>query len=98
MIFAAFAAAAIAGAPPIAEPTPNLYHQPAYCHDVVSREVERQKVAFNGQVPAAEYAVMRTLGGCGVPTPVGYHPSYLQPGAATADPPPKREDAPSNRR
>ena len=97
MILAAtLAAGTILGAPPIAEPTPNLYHQPVYCRDVVSREVARQTVAFNGHPPAAEYAVLRTLGGCGVPTPVGYHPTYVQPGGA--DPTLKREDAPSNRR
>lgn len=73
----------------------NLYHQPAYCGAVVQGELARQRVAFHGDVPAAQYAVERRINGCGVPTPVGYHPN-LAPGAA--DPAPKREDAPSNRR
>jgi hypothetical protein len=82
-------------APKQAERTPNLYTQPSYCHAVVENEVARQKTAFHGQMPAAEYAVLRQREGCDVPTPVGYHPS-LAPGAA--DPAAKREDAPSNRR
>jgi hypothetical protein len=94
MILALLAAASVAGAPTVAN-TPNLYHQPSYCHAVVEREVARQMTAFHGVMPAAEYAVMRTLDGCSVPTPVGYHPGQ-DPGAA--DPAVKREDAPSNRR
>lgn len=85
-------AAATATAPPIVERTPNLYHQPAHCGAVVDREVARQKVAFNGHPPMAQYAVLRELDGCSVPTPVGYHPDYLEPT------PPRREGAPSNRR
>ena len=71
-------------------PTPNLYSQPAHCKSVVQGEVARQMTAFRGQLPAAQYAVVRKLDGCDVPTPVGYHPA--------AEPSPKREDAPSNRR
>jgi hypothetical protein len=95
MIFAALSATAALALPPT-ERTPNLYHQPSYCRSVVEREVARQNTAFHGYRPAVEYAVMRTIDGCGVPTPVGYHPS-LEPGAA--DPTgPMREDGPSNRR
>ncbi|MBS0333290.1 MAG: hypothetical protein JSS35_11020 [Proteobacteria bacterium] len=96
MILAALAAAVAVTPPPGAvtreAPMPNLFHQPASCRQVVEKEVERQRVAFDGALPAAQYAVVRKLDGCGVPTPVGYHPDYLRPGAAT------REDAPSNRR
>ena len=83
------------GPPQQAERTPNFYTQPSYCHAVSENEIARQRAAFHGQVPAAEYAVLRQLDGCGVPTPVGYHPNAA-PGAA--DPTSKREDAPSNRR
>jgi hypothetical protein len=98
MILAALAvatAAAVASPPPIAERMPNLYREPGYCRAVVEREVARQMTAFKGQRPPLEYAVMRKLDGCSVPTPVGYHPNQ-EPGAA--DPTAKREDAPSNRR
>jgi hypothetical protein len=96
MILAALAAAATVAAPPSkAESMPNLYHQPSYCRSVVEQEVARQNTAFHGRPPAVEYAVVREIDGCGVPTPIGYHPS-LEPGAA--DPTAKREDAPSNRR
>jgi hypothetical protein len=94
MIFAALSATAALALPPT-ERTPNFYHQPSYCRSVVEREVARQDIALHGYRPAVEYAVMRMIDGCGVPTPVGYHPS-LEPGAA--DPAVKREDAPSNRR
>jgi hypothetical protein len=97
MILAALAlatTAAVASPPPI-ERMPNLYHQPDYCQSVVEKEVARQMVALKGQRPPLEYAVLRQLEGCSVPTPVGYHPSQA-PGAA--DPTVKREDAPSNRR
>jgi hypothetical protein len=93
-LFAAVTTAAVAP-PPIAEPMPNLYSQPAHCRSVVEKEVARQNTAFHGARPAVEYAVVRQIDGCGVPTPVGYHPN-LAPGAA--DPTAKREDAPSNRR
>jgi hypothetical protein len=95
MILALLAAATVAATPPKTELTPNLYHQPAYCSPIVSGELARQRVAFNGRPPAVEYALYRTLDGCSVPTPMGYHPSYPPPGAAPA---PRREDAPSNRR
>jgi hypothetical protein len=97
MILVALAAATAAAIspPPIAERTPNLYHQPSYCRSVVEQEVARQNTAFHGLRPAVEYAVVRTIDGCGVPTPVGYHPSQA---AGAADPTAKREDAPSNRR
>jgi predicted small lipoprotein YifL len=99
MIVAALAAAVLAGplaVPPTAERTPNLYRQPAHCRAIVDREVARQAVALRGLPPAVQYAVVRNLDGCSVPTPVGYHPGYLLPGEADA--PVTREDAPSNRR
>jgi hypothetical protein len=80
-----------------AEPMPNFYSQPSYCRPVVEQEIARQNVALRGLRQGAEYAVMRQIDGCGVPTPVGYHPATL-PGAADPTSPPKREDAPSNRR
>jgi hypothetical protein len=91
MILAALAAGIILGPLPapgavVSElPTPNLYRQPSYCRAVVEREVARQQAAFRGRQPAAQYALLRSLDGCDVPTPVGYHPSYLAP--ATANPP-----------
>jgi hypothetical protein len=104
MIAAILAAAAVGATPPpsaiipppVTERTPNLYHEPANCRAVVDREVARQMVAFNGHPPAVQYAVLRKLDGCSVPTPVGYHPNDLPDGAAAS--PAKREDAPSNRR
>ncbi|HZZ31307.1 MAG TPA: hypothetical protein VFE10_04865 [Phenylobacterium sp.] len=89
------AAATVAAPPSRAESMPNLYSQPSYCRPVVEQEVARQNTAFHGRPPAVEYAVLRKIEGCGVPTPIGYHPS-LEPGAA--DPTVTREDAPSNRR
>ncbi len=85
--------------PPIAR-TPNIYKEPGGCQDIHREVVERQREELKklGRLPngARQYAVERSVGGCGVPTPVGYHPGYLLPGAA--DPAPTREDAPSNRR
>lgn len=67
-------------------PTPNLYRPDRNCGDVHRQVVERQKEELKklGQLPngAVQYAVMRTVGGCGVAAPVGYHPGYLLPGAA----------------
>lgn len=95
MILAAIAgvatAAAIVAPPPLAETTPNLYSQPAHCEQVVQREAARQMTAFKGQIPPAQYAVVRKVDGCDVRTPVGYHPGVESS-------PAKREDAPSNRR
>ena len=109
MIFAAIVAAAVlqgappAGfihpVPPIAR-TPNIYKEPGGCQDIHREVIERQREELKklGRLPngAAQYAVERSVGGCGVPTPVGYHPGYLLPGAADA--PTMREDAPSSRR
>jgi hypothetical protein len=103
MILAALTvAAALTGATPAVDilPTPNLYRQPAGCADIQRRVLEDQqeKPSFKlaRQPPGhLEYAVLRTVGGCPVPAPVGYHPPSL-PGAADA--PAMRGDAPSNRR
>ncbi|MFI4965533.1 MAG: hypothetical protein ACHP9T_09220 [Caulobacterales bacterium] len=97
MILALLASATILGPPPTAERTPNLYHEPSYCRSVVEKEVSRQETAFRGAPPPVQYAVLRRLDGCSVPTPVGYHPAYLA-GEAAAPASPKRGDAPSNRR
>jgi hypothetical protein len=78
------------------EPMPNLFSQPDWCPSVVEHEIARQKTAFHGQVPPAQYAVLRQIEGCGVPTPIGYHPGYLLPGAADSGA--KPEGAPPNRR
>jgi len=83
MILAAALAAVVMGAAPPAaimppgvnDEIPNLYRQPGGCQAVVREELARQKVAFDGRMPAAQYAVDRRLDGCRVPTPVGYHPS-----------------------
>jgi hypothetical protein len=81
---------------PMSEPMPNAYRQAAYCPSIVEQEAHRQAVAMHGRPPGAQYAVLRQLDGCSVPTPIGYHPDYLLPGAA--DPQPKPEGAPANRR
>jgi hypothetical protein len=86
--------------PPHTERTPNLYRPPSPgCRDVERRVVEDQQEQLSklGRLPRAyaEYAVLRQMQGCPVPSPVGYHPPAL-PGAADA--PAMREDAPSNRR
>jgi len=107
MILDLLAAATIAATPPagarVIENTPNLYRQPANCAAIVEGELDRQQVALKGRITpsgtlrsGAEYAVERKLEGCAVPTPVGYHPAYIAPGAADA--PAKREDGLSNRR
>jgi hypothetical protein len=67
-------------------PMPNLYRPDSNCGDLHRQVVERQKEELKklNQLPngAVQYAVMRSVGGCGVPAPVGYHPGYLLPGAA----------------
>lgn len=90
-------AAAVAGhAAPQAERTPNFYRQPANCPAVVEREAKRQLTAIGERARSGlQYAVWRRLEGCTVPTPVGYHPSYVAP---NAEPGLKREDAPADRR
>jgi hypothetical protein len=108
MILAALAAAAVVQIalppgllrPAPTERTPNLYPAPAAgCADIQRRVFEDQKEQFRklGRLPPGhlEYAVLRTVQGCPVPAPVGYHPPSL-PGAADA--PAMRGDAPSNRR
>lgn len=61
---------------------PNLYHQPSRCGPVGDEITRRIETATRGKRMAAEYAVMRQVDGCGVASPVGYHPNYLTPGAA----------------
>jgi hypothetical protein len=100
MILAALAAAAAAGAvPPKTERTPNLYRPVPGCADIQRKVSEDQQETLKklGRLPngIAQYAVARSVDGCPVPTPVGYHPPAL-PGAADA--PAMRGDAPSNRR
>jgi hypothetical protein len=95
MILAILAASvAVAVSPPVVtENTPNLYRQPAHCRSVVEQEVARQQVALKGRAVGMQYAVLRKLDGCAVPTPLGYHPAADEPAAAA-----RREDAPSSTR
>jgi hypothetical protein len=99
VILAALAAATATLAFPPTERTPNFHRPVAGCADIERRVSEDQQETFRmlGRLPigVAQYAVARTVDGCGVPTPVGYHPPAL-PGATDA--PAMREDAPSNRR
>src|SRR5436190_13251890 len=80
-------AAGVAAAPPpprTAEPMPNFYQQPARCgalHDEVTRRISTSSPRPSGLL---HYAVLRRVGGCGVPSPAGYHPDYLLPGRADA--------------
>jgi hypothetical protein len=67
--------------PKQAEPMPNFYSQPAKCGPVGQDIARRIQTATRGRM-AATYAVLRRVDGCSVPTPVGYHPDYLAPGAA----------------
>ena len=95
LVLAAVVAAPATAAPRIAEPMPNLYSQPANCGEIVEHEVARQKTALKGREAGPQYAVLRTIDGCAVPTPVGYHPSYVLPGAAD---PSRPEDERSRKR
>ena len=99
MILAILAAGAVITQPPVIERTPNLYRPPLDCGELHRQVVERQREELQklGRLPngSRQYAVNRQIGGCAVPTPMGYHPGYLLPGAA--DTPAMREDAPSNR-
>lgn len=97
----AILAAAAIGAAPAAIETPNVYRAPSRCGDVHRQVVERQREQLQplGRLPRAGgmYAVMRTVNGCQVPTPMGYHPDYLMPGAVDA-PEFRPSDGRSNRR
>jgi hypothetical protein len=77
-------AAAVGAAPPaIAERMPNLFHQPARCGATYDEVLRRIRTSFKDR-PGFQYAVHRTVDGCGVAAPVGYHPDYLLPGHADA--------------
>jgi hypothetical protein len=84
ILMALTAAATVAAAsPPIpkTERMPNLYSVPARCgplHDEITRRIR----TASGPALKPMYAVNRTVDGCPVPTPAGYHPDYLLPGAA----------------
>jgi hypothetical protein len=74
-------AAALTGAPgavPAARETPNAYVLPEHCRDIQRRVRDHQRDVFRklGQEPRAraEYAVLRSVAGCPVPAPMGYHP------------------------
>jgi hypothetical protein len=99
MILPALAAATAALALPPTERTPNIYRPVAGCADIERKVSKDQQETFRklGRLPngVAQYAVARTVGGCPVAAPVGYHPP-ASPEAADA--PVMREDAPSNRR
>jgi hypothetical protein len=66
------------GAEPAARETPNAYVLPAHCRDIQRRVKDHQRDVFRrlGQEPRAnlEYAVLRSIAGCPVPAPMGYHP------------------------
>jgi hypothetical protein len=90
--------AALSGSPPTVEPMPNLFRPPSRCgplHDEVARRI---RTSTAGRSAILQYAVLRTVDGCGVPAPVGYHPDYLAPGAADPQSGPRPEDGPGNRR
>ena len=102
-------AAALTGATPSGSPdairpvvgeTANIYRAPPGCADIQRQVVERQREELRklGRLPRASaiYAVERSVGGCPVPTPMGYHPGYLLPGAA--DTPARGADATSRPR
>lgn len=86
MSIALLLAAVASGAPddrPVQLPMPNFYRQPAKCgplHEGVTRHVQTAA----GKALAPQYAVLRTVDGCGVPAPAGYRQDYLLPGAADA--------------
>jgi hypothetical protein len=95
-------AASLAQAQPAARETPNLHREePAACKALRRHVLERARpgplgepaydgrsVRKLGELPPAdrEYAVLRKLGGCTVPAPVGYRQDYLAPGPADARP------------
>lgn len=82
--------------PPRSERTPNFYRPPARCGPVADEITRRIETSTAGRRPTAIYAVVRTVDGCGVPTPISYHPDYLLPGAADAAV--RRGGAPADRR
>ena len=97
-------------APRTAERTPNVYRVPEHCKDSTYRVVDR----YNRPLPqkltdlpkgALMYAVDRRVDGCpvlvvvyGEATPDDPNPPPQSYRFAPAQPPAKREDAPSNRR
>jgi hypothetical protein len=83
---AAFATSLVIASPPTIAPAPNLYRSPAAgCQYIARRVTEDQQETLQklGRLPngVLMYAVERKIGGCAVPTPVGYHPPSL-PGKA----------------
>ena len=103
-------AAAVTQAEPAARETPNLYRpDPATCRALRRHVEERSRPdpaglpVYTGRAPrklgelppaAAQYAVLRRIGPCTMPAPVGYRQDYLLPGAADVRP----GDGPANRR
>ncbi|MET0273809.1 MAG: hypothetical protein ABW360_12550 [Phenylobacterium sp.] len=91
-------AAAVSQPTPSASETPNLYRAPPNCGAIAQQVSARQRESLRklGRLPRGhlQYAVVRSLDGCPLPTPMGYHPDYLLPGQADI----RRGDAPSNRR
>lgn len=95
-------AASLAQVQPTARETPNLHRQePAACKALRRHVLEGARPGPSGEPiydgrairrlgdlpPAArEYAVLRKLGGCTLPAPVGYRQDYLLPGPADARP------------
>jgi hypothetical protein len=75
---------AVRAMPRTEAPMPNFFHQPARCGAVHDQIARRQDAALKGHPRGLQYAVLRQVDGCGLASPVGYHPDYLLPGRADA--------------
>jgi hypothetical protein len=88
-VSAALTAPFVLTPPPQINPTPTRFGPPAACVDIARRvrEDQRETLQKLGRLPNATliYAVDRRIGGCAVPTPMGYHPPSA-PGAADQAP------------
>jgi hypothetical protein len=64
--------------------------EPERCR-IVQQQVKNDQDVYlerlrGGRRPPAIWLVERKVAGCGVPTPMGYHPTYVLPGAADKAP------------
>jgi hypothetical protein len=88
-VSAALTAPLVLTPPPQIDLTPTRFGPPAACADIARhvREDQRETLQKLGRLRDATliYAVDRRMGGCAVPTPMGYHPPSL-PGAADPAP------------
>jgi len=71
------AVVAIASAPPLPTAAVTCHARPIQAYDL-ARPV-RPKTLAEMPPARAEYAVMRSIAGCMVPAPVGYHPAPAVP-------------------